>query len=144
MIFTTMPKGFSAKIEVVGCYCEYGEKILLLLRNSEKPQGNTWCIPGGKRKTEEGESVYDALYREVYEETGVVINHFFVLPVMTLFVRSEELDFVYYLFRCVLPDDNVHIRAEEHNAYRWVTPQEALTVPLIEDEAECLSLAYRL
>lgn len=40
-------------MEVVACFIFYNEKILFLKRHSLKPEGNTWCIPDGKRETDE-------------------------------------------------------------------------------------------
>ena len=72
IIFLEPPADFSPQFEVSGCYCEHQEKILFLLRNANKPQGSSWCIPGGR--IELGETPLQAVVREMKEETGVVLR----------------------------------------------------------------------
>jgi len=36
------PENFTPKFEVVSCFVEYKQEILLLQRQDYKPQGNTW------------------------------------------------------------------------------------------------------
>ena len=46
-------------------------EILISRRSAQQHQGNKWEFPGGK--VEEGETVEDALYREIKEELGIEI-----------------------------------------------------------------------
>ncbi|EZQ02093.1 DNA mismatch repair protein MutT [Candidatus Acidianus copahuensis] len=52
----------------VGGVIIQGEKILMVKRSKSPNKGN-WAIPGGK--VEYGETVFDALRREMMEETGL-------------------------------------------------------------------------
>jgi len=47
------------------------KEVLLALRQTHQHQGGLWEFPGGK--VEEGESVFDALRREIKEELAVTI-----------------------------------------------------------------------
>ena len=47
-VFTEPPKNFNRGTEIAGCYCSFEDKLLLLKRHPEKPQGNTWGVPAGK------------------------------------------------------------------------------------------------
>jgi 8-oxo-dGTP diphosphatase len=49
---------------------------LLLVRRANAPEAGRWTIPGGR--VEAGESLADAVVREVHEETGVLVrcDHF--------------------------------------------------------------------
>lgn len=55
----------------VGAIVCHKNKILLVLRGKE-PSKNQWAIPGGKVMP--GESLHEAVEREILEETGVVIR----------------------------------------------------------------------
>jgi ADP-ribose pyrophosphatase YjhB (NUDIX family) len=48
MISKNKPENFTPKFEVVSCFVEYKNEILLLLRQDHKPQGNTYGVPAGK------------------------------------------------------------------------------------------------
>ena len=48
------------------------ERVLLALRKPEQHQGDRWEFPGGKM--EAGETQYDALVRELFEEVNLVVD----------------------------------------------------------------------
>ncbi len=48
MISRNKPENFTPKFEVVSCFVEYNDEILLLLRQDHKPEGNTYGVPAGK------------------------------------------------------------------------------------------------
>ena len=68
MIFLQELADFQSKIEVVGCFLEYGDQILLLHRQDHCSQGNLWGIPRGK--LERGRNSITSAIREINEETG--------------------------------------------------------------------------
>ncbi len=37
-------------MEVVACFLKYKDEFLFLKRHPSKSEGNTWCVPGGKRE----------------------------------------------------------------------------------------------
>ena len=56
----------------VGVILDAENRILITQRAPTAHQGGLWEFPGGK--VEAGESVQEALYRELYEELGIEIG----------------------------------------------------------------------
>ena len=142
MVFDNKPAKFSPKFEVVSCYIEYQEKILLVLRHPNKPQGSTWCVSGGK--VEIDESLTDAVLREVKEETTINIEMFPYKYAQKYFVRHHGYDFVYHTFHAfVTRPVTVVLDSIDNTDYRWVGLREALRMDLIPDEDTCIKKYFR-
>ncbi|MBY0530151.1 MAG: NUDIX domain-containing protein [Rhabdochlamydiaceae bacterium] len=140
-IHTEPPALFHPKMEVAGCYCECDGKFLMLLRSPNKPQGNTWCAPGGK--LEKGETPDQALIRELREEIGLDIADLPFNYCRPVYVRFPNVDFVLHLYRVTLEKQpHLCIARAEHRDFCWVTPEEALCLPLIPGGDECVSLVF--
>jgi 8-oxo-dGTP pyrophosphatase MutT (NUDIX family) len=143
MIFLNQPENFAPKFEVAGCFVEYAEKILLLHRHPDKPQGGTWCVPAGK--LDRGEDAITAIIRETKEETGFLLDRERLRFVKKTFVVYPEYQFVYHLFKIKLNTmPNIKNKPDEHTDHKWVTPTEALKMDLIPDEDACIKLAYEI
>ena len=54
---------------------DYG-RVLMIKRGKDKPPGGTWFFPGGKQ--EEGEGLKETAEREMWEETGLKAELWFV------------------------------------------------------------------
>ena len=92
---------------------------------------NLWGIPGGKVKW--GESSFDALRREVKEETNLDVNDVEFALVQDCihskeFYRDAHFVLLNYTCRCEEPHE-VRLN-EEANDYRWVAPAAALQMDL--------------
>jgi 8-oxo-dGTP pyrophosphatase MutT (NUDIX family) len=120
------------KLRTAGCFIEFDDKILLLHRHPDKPLGGTWGLPAGK--VEHGESDLETIVRESYEETGIQLK-----PDAFEFLGDFVFDFSYlYLefptFKVKLGRvHDVTISPTEHQAYKWVTPEEAYAMPDLID-----------
>lgn len=143
MIFTRKVEGFDPKFEIVGVFCEHEGKILLLHRNDNKPQGNTWGVPAGK--VEDGEDITHAILRELEQETGISIDPDQLKYFTKLYVRYPEYDFVYHIFHLRLnKPQNIKINSNEHKGFVWIEPRNALKLNLIGDLGKCIKLFYGL
>ena len=94
-------------------------RVLLLRRSNEGDAPNTWCIPGGK--IEDGETPEQAAVREVFEETGYRAGH-----AGSLFARRIKDGVDYTTFLRTVDDEFSPKLTDEHTAYAWVKPEEAL------------------
>lgn len=136
-IFTHPPKDFNPTVEAAGCYCEFEDKILLLKRHPDRPQGNTWGVPGGK--LEKGEDPRAAVIREIREEVGLDIADDGLVEIGRLYVRLPYVDYVFHLFRKrFLARPDIVLELKEHLEAKWVTISEALQLPLISGGKEAL------
>lgn len=144
MIFIEKPEDFYPKIEVVGCFLEHEDKILLLHRQEHTSQGNLWGIPGGK--LEKTEAALTAAIREVLEETGFDISLQQIVDLGKVYIKYPNFDYVYYMLKCKPKEHpgDVRIIFSEHKGFTWVTPEDALKMSLMLDEDECIKLAYGL
>lgn len=137
------PADFNPKMEVVGAFIEYGDRLLLLHRQDGTSQGNTWCVPGGK--VEKNEPLLQATIRETLEETGYDLSNEKIEFKQTLYVKySEKSQFLYHIFYIKLADPiaNVKIDWKEHKGFTWVTPKDAIKMNMIHDLDYCLEILY--
>lgn len=141
MIHKERPADFNPKFEVVSCVLEQDGKFLLLHRHDHKPQGNTWCLPGGK--ADAGEALDEAIAREIREETGYDAKPEEFTPSHSLLVSHDGYDFVYTVFSHTLSEPiEVQVEESAHKGFRWVTLKEALALPLMPDEDESIRAFY--
>jgi 8-oxo-dGTP pyrophosphatase MutT (NUDIX family) len=143
MIFTEKPEAFNPRFEVACCHVCHDGKLLMLHRADHKSAGNKWGMPAGK--IDQGESSLEAARRETLEETGIDIPLDQISFQKTFYVRYPDYDFVYHIFQVELEkEENVSIREEEHKDFRWMTPQEALSLmeDLVPDEDACIRFIY--
>lgn len=142
-IYLEIPGDFHAKIEVVGCFLEYENKILLLHRQEDTSQGNLWGIPGGK--LEKFETPFNAAIRETYEETGFDISTQRIIDLGCVYIKYPDFDYIYHMVKCkpTAPPESVKIAFREHKGFTWVTPQDALRMDLMLDEDACIKLIYK-
>lgn len=108
-----------------------------------KKQGNRWGIPGGK--VEKNEAPLQAVIREIKEETGYDFSNQAVQFLKTVYIEYNEKDhFVYHMFRVKLSFDPAAVKIDfkEHKGFTWMTVEDALKYPLIDDEDFCIKMTH--
>jgi phosphoglycolate phosphatase-like HAD superfamily hydrolase/ADP-ribose pyrophosphatase YjhB (NUDIX family) len=92
---------------------------------------NLWGIPGGKIKW--GEPSVEALRREIREETGLDVAEIeFVLAQDCIHSKEfyREAHFILLNYTCRCAGAPVVTLNDEAREFRWLTPAEALALPL--------------
>jgi ADP-ribose pyrophosphatase YjhB (NUDIX family) len=108
-------------VVAVGAVIWNGDGEIVLIRRGQPPRKGDWSIPGGR--VEWGESLRDAILREVREETGLTVE--IVAPIETLdSMTRDENDAVvrhYVLvdFVCRAVAGNLRADSDAEDA-RWV------------------------
>lgn len=123
-------------VPVVRALIEDSKGRVLLLRRSNTEHGlGAWCLPGGK--VDYGQTVEDALRREVLEETSLRISsmEFWFLQ-DSLPSLAGDMHCINLYFRCRASGD---IRLnDESGEYAWVGPGETGAYRIVFRNEEAL------
>jgi 8-oxo-dGTP diphosphatase len=117
---------------------------VLLARRAKPPLLGRWSIPGGT--VELGETLEEALIREMAEETGIEVEP---LEVLTVFDRIErergEVVFHYVIvdYRCRLVSGTARAGSDAAEVC-WAGPDELRQFDLTPKALEVVSRALRL
>jgi 8-oxo-dGTP diphosphatase len=115
-------------IVAVGAVIWRGPEQLLLVRRGRPPREHEWSIPGGRM--EAGETLQEALVREVGEETGLVVQFAGLIDVVDFIEREVSGSLAAHY---VLIDFSAHWEAGEARAGSdaaecgWFSPADALS-----------------
>lgn len=108
----------------VGAVILREKKILLLLRK-KAPEAGCWTIPGGK--VEFGETVEEAILREVKEEIGAEGRIIAPLGVTNHILKEERTHFVAPRFLVEILNDPQNMEPQSHEEMRWFPIDELPT-----------------
>jgi ADP-ribose pyrophosphatase YjhB (NUDIX family) len=93
----------------------------LILQTSKGKDFGKWVVPGGKLDVDE--TPIDAFAREVFEETGLTVNHVNLLGVRDYTARSGN-HYQFYDYASAVEDDKRIKINEESLAFRWITKDQ--------------------
>lgn len=88
-------------------------RYLYLLRTDAKNPGN-WGIPGGK--IEDGETLFDGITRECFEELGYFPSNAKLVPIQ----KFINHNFTYHTFFCEVENEFIPTLNDEHCGFAWV------------------------
>ena len=84
------------------------------------------------------------MVREIQEETGFVLPSSQLSYFGKVFVKYPDYDFVYHIYHTKLNQrQKVAINHKEHKDFKWVSPENTLNMPLIQDLDACIRLFYK-
>lgn len=108
----------------VGAVIKRKNSILLIKRGKEPGKGN-WSIPGGL--VELGETVTEAVKREVKEETGLEVEIDHLLDVVTSIIKDDNRKVKYHyvlIDYLVYPKEGELCLSSDASDVRWVKIEE--------------------
>jgi len=136
-VYETKPEGFQVETEVVACFVEVSESLLLLQCSNLKVEEGRWSVPAGK--VEKGECITKAAQRELFEETGIKTEHSQLKQIGSLYMRKPHIGYVFHLFKVEVNQKQTVSLSEEHVSHQWVKPEELSSLPLMSGAQEALA-----
>ena len=127
----------------VGVVVLRGDEVLLVQRG-KAPNKGQWSIPGGKQLL--GETVMEAVHRELLEETGVIIEQPALLDVVDIIVPDGIGKILYHY---TLVDYQAEWLSgecrsgDDADAVKWFTFEELNSLGLLEITREVILKAFR-
>lgn len=115
----------------VGAFIVKNNKVLLVKRANEPNKGK-WSIPGGVVKL--GESLIDALKREIFEETGLEIEALDVACVSEEIVRDNtgiKFHYVIIDFFAKVVGGELRVGSDAEDA-KWISFDELDEVEIVD------------
>ena len=112
------------------CLIHHGDR--LLLQNRRKKDWNGWTLPGGH--IEKGESIVDAVVREMQEETGLTIHSPKLCGIKQFPIENGR--YLVFLFRT--ESFSGEVRSSDEGEMRWISRSELSDFNTVNDFDELL------
>lgn len=114
------------------CLIHQGER--LLLQNRRKKDWDGWTLPGGH--IEKGESIVDAVVREMQEETGLTIHSPKLCGIKQFPIENGR--YLVFLFRT--ESFSGEVRSSDEGEMRWISRSELSDFHTVPDFEELLQV----
>ena len=114
---------------------------ILLVRRARDPGRGRYSLPGGR--VEWGETLQQALHREVAEETGLTIAIIGLAGIREVLPASGGGHFVVLSYAARWTGGEVVLN-DEHEGYEWVAPDDAPTFDLTDGLMPIIDAAQAL
>jgi 8-oxo-dGTP diphosphatase len=121
----------------VGAVVLREDGAVLLVRRARPPAVGSWTLPGGK--VEAGETLEQAIAREVHEETGLRVEVGAILETLVL----EREGFSYRIVDFACTGEGEPVAADDASAARWVLPDELPSLSLTPEVLRVIERAIR-
>ena len=121
-------------INVVAAIIKKKECYFIAQRNKEKYMGLKWEFPGGK--VDPGETLIEALSREIHEELNINIRVHEKLVQEKY--KDNEINIVLHYFLCSIIDGT--IKLNEHEAMKWVEKKDFNKYDFVAGDGNITSL----
>ena len=112
------------------CFIRDGDRVLLV-RRRKPPNEGLYNAPGGKN--EPHEDPYEAVLREVHEESGLRIRGPQLRAVITVITQTTGAQWLLFVFVAEHPSDPPDPVATDEGDLQWVPLKEISTLPVVSD-----------
>lgn len=128
----TYPKEVACHFIGVGGVIFHNARVLLV-KLTYGPAKGKWLIPGGL--VDPGETLQEAIKREILEETGQKINPLGIIGIRSMVRTTDNLTDLYCIFLCQLESDPKPLikEDEEIREVRWIAMNELEEDPAVTE-----------
>ena len=120
--------------DVVAAIIKKDNLYLVVKRNRDKYMGLKWEFPGGK--VDPGETLQEALVREIYEELNIDINIHEKLAEERY--KDNEINIILHYFLCTIKNGVINLN--EHEAMAWVNKENFNQYDFVKGDGNHTSL----
>jgi|TARA_B110000914_G_scaffold131610_1_gene114987 8-oxo-dGTP diphosphatase len=120
--------------DVVAAIIKKDNLYLVVKRNRDKYMGLKWEFPGGK--VDPGETLQEALVREIYEELNIDINIHEKLAEERY--KDNEINIILHYFLCTIKNGVINLN--EHEAMEWADKENFNQYDFVKGDGNITSL----
>jgi 8-oxo-dGTP pyrophosphatase MutT (NUDIX family) len=133
---------FSLNVEVVWCFIEQDNEILVLEKSTPEGGFFKWGVPGGKIQPGVDISPCAGMLREVLEETGIWLGSSACDLIAQRYARFKQWDYRLFIFRTKLLLRPPVSLSKEHIAFQWIPINHFTGLTLLKGQTEAFQLVY--